>query len=149
MPSSSANSAWETSETDDERTAPPMGCAGGTVHERHCVHGATCADATNFHGVFDGGMEIGPAGEKTLKEFVSAYKEKLSGKVDFIGHTESAEASIALSQARADAVRNRLLALGIPSDRICVIAQGNQRPLVSTRPGVAEPQNRLVKIWLS
>jgi outer membrane protein OmpA-like peptidoglycan-associated protein len=131
------------------------------LHRRWAVLAVLCTSAIVFTEplaltpptfmvfIFDGGMEIGPAGEKTLKEFVSAYKEKLSGKVDFIGHTESAEASIALSQARADAVRNRLLALGIPSDRICVIAQGNQRPLVSTRPGVAEPQNRLVKIWLS
>jgi outer membrane protein OmpA-like peptidoglycan-associated protein len=129
-----------------------MGCAGGTVHERHCVHGAACADAAEFHGVFlrrRHGKLARPAGEKTLKKFVSAYKEKLSGKVDVIGHTESAEASIALSHARADAVRNRLLALGIPSDRIRVIAQGDQHPLVPTRPGVAEPQNRRVKIWLS
>jgi outer membrane protein OmpA-like peptidoglycan-associated protein len=84
----------------------------------------------------DGGMESGPAGEKTLNEFVSAYKKKLSAKVDVIGHTDSAEASIALSQARADAVRNRPLALGIPSDRIRVIAQDDQHPLAPTAPGV-------------
>lgn len=50
------------------------------------------------------------------------------------------------SRLRADAVRNYLVAKGIPADRIEVRAWGEERPLIATADGVREPQNRRVDV---
>ena len=53
-----------------------------------------------------------------------------------------------LSRERADAVRQRLIRLGIGANDIAVFAKGESEPLVATSDGVREPQNRRVEIIL-
>ena len=54
----------------------------------------------------------------------------------------------ALSMRRAEAVKVRLLALGVAESEISIDAKGEREPLVPTEDGVREPQNRRVEISL-
>ena len=51
-----------------------------------------------------------------------------------------------MSQERADAVRAYLIARGIPKANIVTHAFGESQPLIETKDGVKEPQNRRVEI---
>jgi OOP family OmpA-OmpF porin len=65
------------------------------------------------------------------------------------GHTDtsgSAEYNYALSQRRADTVKNAMVGLGVPGSSIQTVARGQSDPLVPTGDGVREPQNRRVSI---
>jgi outer membrane protein OmpA-like peptidoglycan-associated protein len=96
-----------------------------------------------------GKVDISPAGEKTIAAFVDAFQKARDGRVQVVGHTDSAEASVVLSRARAVAVKMRLMGSGIPPDRIVDVGNGDDRPLVATPPGKREPQNRRVELVLT
>jgi len=68
------------------------------------------------------------------------------------GHADrsgSDKYNMALSMRRANAVKARLLALGVPENEISIDAKGEAEPLVPTEDGVREPQNRRVEIVLN
>jgi len=70
-------------------------------------------------------------------------------RVQVFGHADrsgSNRYNVALSQSRAEAVMQRLVAQGVPMDRIEVIAEGETYPLVPTPNGVRESQNRRAQI---
>ncbi|HEY9348645.1 MAG TPA: OmpA family protein [Inquilinus sp.] len=70
--------------------------------------------------------------------------------VDIIGHADragSAASNLDLSLRRAEAVRDALVARGVPESLLSVRAVGESDPLVPTADGVAEPQNRFVEIY--
>ena len=67
------------------------------------------------------------------------------------GHSDRsgpAGANLLSSRRRANQVRERLMALGVPSASVRVVAYGEALPLVPTEDGVREVQNRRVDIWL-
>lgn len=67
------------------------------------------------------------------------------------GHTDSSGAAgynQSLSERRAAAVRQALIAAGVSAEDIETAARGESDPLVSTDDGVREPQNRRVEIVL-
>lgn len=99
-----------------------------------------------------GSTVLTPQGEQALKAAVQTY-ESIRGPatVEISAHTDGSEAqshSPDLSRRRGEAVKNRLVALGIPTDRIHVLAKGDSARLVVTPPSAAEPQNRRVEIWV-
>lgn len=51
-----------------------------------------------------------------------------------------------LSTARAEAVRDALIAQGIRSDRINLRYHGKWDPIVPTGDNVSEPRNRVVEV---
>ena len=53
---------------------------------------------------------------------------------------------MALSQRRANAVRDALVREGVQANRIATTARGESQPLVLTPDGVREPQNRRAEI---
>jgi len=67
----------------------------------------------------------------------------LVGKAD---RTGTDQYNMTLSQRRADAVRNALVASGIPADRIAMRWVGEREPPIPTPKGVREPRNRVVEI---
>lgn len=67
----------------------------------------------------------------------------LTGTAD---RTGNAEVNLEISQRRAEAVLQGLLARGIPADRFQVLAKGETELPVPTNEGVAELQNRRVEI---
>ena len=71
--------------------------------------------------------------------------------IALIGHTDAAGSekyNLALSLRRANAVKAALVKLGIPANEISVVGKGKSEPLVPTKDGVREPQNRRVQILL-
>jgi OmpA-OmpF porin, OOP family len=68
---------------------------------------------------------------------------QLIGSADRVG---SAGFNRWLSRRRAEAVRNRLVELGVPLHRMFIIAQGEDNPLVPTEDGAPEPLNRSVTL---
>jgi outer membrane protein OmpA-like peptidoglycan-associated protein len=81
-----------------------------------------------------------------ITRFVSDYEKMPRRLVKVVGHADTAEENLALSLARAEVVKERLVARGIPIDRIEVVGRGDKANLVITPPGVSEPQNRRVDI---
>lgn len=74
-----------------------------------------------------------------------------AAEVTVIGHTDrvgSAQRNVALSLRRAQLVRTRLIAAGIPQHRIEAVGRGEREPLIQTADGVAEPKNRRVEVRL-
>jgi outer membrane protein OmpA-like peptidoglycan-associated protein len=67
----------------------------------------------------------------------------VSGSADTTG---SAARNLRLSQQRADNVLKGLVSRGIPIERFQVLAKGETDPMVQTKPGVAEQDNRRVEI---
>ena len=72
-------------------------------------------------------------------------------RIEVSGHTDTtgtARYNQALSVRRAQTVAAELVRLGVPQTAITTQGFGFNKPLVSTGPGVREPQNRRVEIVL-
>lgn len=83
---------------------------------------------------------------ETVRNQILAMPE---ANVVVIGHTDrvgSRQRNDVLSLKRAQWVRARLIAAGIPKDRIEAVGRGEREPLIPTADGVAEPENRRVEI---
>jgi len=93
---------------------------------------------------------ITPLGDKAIEWAASAYQQRgIQARIVVSAHTDGAEAQssrIDLSPERGSAVKRRLIALGVPADKIEVEAYTDSRPLARVMPGTAEPQNRRVEI---
>lgn len=75
--------------------------------------------------------------------------EMPAANVVVLGHTDrvgSQQRNDALSLRRAQFVRARLIAEGMPKDRIEAVGRGEREPLIQTADEVAEPRNRRVEI---
>ena len=72
-------------------------------------------------------------------------------RVTIHGHTDDAGAddvNMALSQKRAEAVRDRLISLGVPADRLTAIGHGETQPVVAGTSAAARAKNRRVEFVL-
>ena len=67
----------------------------------------------------------------------------VTGHTDRVGTLESNDA---LSAKRAEFIRDKLIAVGVPATRIETSGRGEREPLVPTDDEVAEPRNRRVEI---
>lgn len=97
-----------------------------------------------------GSAEISAAGRSTLEiaaqRFLArseSYPMLVSGMSDTVG---SEARNMALSERRAQAVRDVLIAFGIPADRIRTRGLGETDLAVASRDGVSEPLNRRVRV---
>jgi len=69
--------------------------------------------------------------------------------VAVIGHTDTVgglEYNDKLSRARAERMRDMLVELGIPPERIQAAGRGKRELLVPTEDNISEPRNRRVEI---
>eukprot|EP01133_Synstelium_polycarpum_P024374 gene24374-29239_t len=84
---------------------------------------------------FDVGQaSITPSGLAILDEMAAAMQKLRERKVEVIGHTDNTglrASNVALSQARADAVRAYLATRGIGADMVLTSGQGPDRPVAS------------------
>jgi OmpA-OmpF porin, OOP family len=70
-------------------------------------------------------------------------------RIAITGHADRSGSdayNMALSQRRANAVRDALIREGVPGNRITTTARGETQPLVPTPDGQREPQNRRAEI---
>jgi outer membrane protein OmpA-like peptidoglycan-associated protein len=106
----------------------------------------------NFVVFFDWDRsDISTEADTILSDAVAYAKANGSVRIAASGHADrsgSDEYNMALSMRRGNAVKARLLALGVPESEIIVSAKGETEPLVATEDGVREPQNRRVEIIL-
>jgi outer membrane protein OmpA-like peptidoglycan-associated protein len=86
-----------------------------------------------------------------IAEAASATTKVQVTRIEVSGHTDTtgtARYNQGLSVRRAQNVAAELVRLGVPRGAITTQGFGFSRPLVSTGPGVREPQNRRVEIVL-
>ena len=88
---------------------------------------------------------IKPEGRTTLQRQADWLKKYGNFTVSIEGHCDergTREYNLALGERRATAVRNALVALGIPANRIKTISYGKERPAVLGSNEAAWAQNR-------
>jgi len=88
---------------------------------------------------------------KIITAAATNAKSSNATSIQLTGHTDttgSDKYNQALSLRRANAVKAVLIKQGIPADEISVIGKGKSEPLVQTKDGVREPQNRRLQILL-
>jgi OOP family OmpA-OmpF porin len=94
---------------------------------------------------------VTPEAQSIIQQAAAAAKQGRSVRIELTGHADRAGSdkyNMALSQRRADAVRDQLVKQGLPVNAIGVAAKGESTPLIPTADGVREPQNRRVEIIL-
>ncbi len=83
-----------------------------------------------------------------LDTIVEYMTHKLSAKIEISGHTDNvggAKKNKRLSQARADAVRDYLVAKGIDASRIQAVGYGDERPIASNATPEGRQENRRIE----
>jgi OmpA-OmpF porin, OOP family len=89
-------------------------------------------------------------GQQVIRRAVDNYRRTGTGpRIVATGHADRAgqpDYNMTLSDRRAIAVRQALVAAGIPDTAISTQARGETQPLVPTPDGEREPQNRRVEI---
>jgi OOP family OmpA-OmpF porin len=88
---------------------------------------------------------IDPASEALLNEVATALKRCVGSIIAVNGHTDrmgDENANVALSKARADAVRWALIGRGIPADGLRAAGYGSSRPVEGLDP--ADDANRRI-----
>ncbi len=97
----------------------------------------------------EGRDELTPESRVELDKVFGELRRRPLPDIMVIGHTDtvgSLEYNDRLSRARAERLREMLVALGIPADRIQAAGRGKREPLVATDENVSEPRNRRVEI---
>jgi hypothetical protein len=90
-----------------------------------------------------------PEGRRIVASAADEFKKTGSTRIVATGHTDlsgSPQYNQRLSERRADAVKAELIRLGVPATVITTIGKGEEDPLVPTKDGVREAQNRRVEI---
>ena len=96
-----------------------------------------------------GKAEVGPGAQRSidkLAEFLRAYPKRnvlIEGHTDNLGNEDF---NVKLSQQRADAVRDLLIARGVSSQRIRTKGYGPKFPVVDNDSAAGRQQNRRVEV---
>src|SRR5512143_3169111 len=98
---------------------------------------------------WDDKATLTPEARNVIATAAEEYKRTGTAKIVATGYTDlsgSAQYNLRLSERRAEAVKAELVRLGVPSTAITTIGKGEEDPLVPTKDGVREAQNRRVEI---
>ena len=90
-----------------------------------------------------------PESEQESKEVYQTLLKRNDSEIIISGHTDTSASNVyndALSQRRAEKVKQDLIELGIAAESIHTSAEGENRLLVMTPDGTVEPLNRRVEI---
>ena len=93
-----------------------------------------------------------PRGKQILDEMAVALQKLKNQKVEVIGHTDDQglrSSNVALSQARAEAVKSYFSAKGINTTLISASGAGPDRPVASNATGEGRARNRRIEFRLS
>jgi outer membrane protein OmpA-like peptidoglycan-associated protein len=122
--------------------------------EVHTLFGSTMEALpgvpTSFTLYFlEGKDELTPESKVELEKVFAELKRRPLPDILVIGHTDTVgglDYNDKLSRARADRLREMLVGLGIPAERIQAAGRGKRELLVPTEDNVAEARNRRVEI---
>ena len=90
-------------------------------------------------------VDISEEGRGHLQKNAEWLKRWSSTKVLVEGHADSRgtnEYNLALAERRADAVRDYLVSLGIPADRLTIVSKGEEQPFCKEETENCWQQNR-------
>jgi peptidoglycan-associated lipoprotein len=90
--------------------------------------------------------DISPEGQQILQRQADWLRRYPNVSVTIEGHCDergTREYNLALGERRAQAVKNVLVALGIPAGRVHTISYGKERPIVPGSDEQAYAQNRV------
>jgi outer membrane protein OmpA-like peptidoglycan-associated protein len=93
--------------------------------------------------------ELTPASAAEYHKVLEDTRARLVYQIEVIGHTDTVGDQTynqQLSLARARAIRDKLIADGVPATAISIAGRGQLDLLVPTALGVDEPRNRRVEI---
>lgn len=93
--------------------------------------------------------EVTPGAAEVLRQAAENAKEERLTVVRIVGHADRSGPvpyNQTLSERRAQAVARELARQGIPTNDVAIFGEGETEPLVETRDGVREPQNRRVRV---
>jgi outer membrane protein OmpA-like peptidoglycan-associated protein len=89
--------------------------------------------------------------DKVLQAMVTIFKEYPKAEFSIDGHTDStgsAALNQRLSERRANAVRDYLIANGISADRLTATGYGEEKPIADNRTRAGREENRRVEVNL-
>jgi outer membrane protein OmpA-like peptidoglycan-associated protein len=92
---------------------------------------------------------LSPDARSVIEQAAATAKQEPMTRIEVTGHTDTVGASPynqGLSERRAEAVRQELIAAGVPADQIAASGAGKSQLAVPTAEGVNEPRNRRVAI---
>jgi OOP family OmpA-OmpF porin len=122
----------------------------GTAAVPPAVAAVSPGPARHYSIYFDFNMSgLTPEGRQIVSQVAEAARHDktvrvaLVGKADFVGTDPY---NLALSERRADTVRNALAADGVSANRVDERWVGVREPTVPTANGVREPRNRVVEV---
>lgn len=98
-----------------------------------------------------GQASLRPAAKSSLGKLVAFVNRDPSKPIRIEGHTDSSgnpKANLALSQRRADAVRDALIAAGVPARRITAVGLGESQPVADNGTEEGRARNRRVDVIL-
>jgi outer membrane protein OmpA-like peptidoglycan-associated protein len=96
-----------------------------------------------------GDIQLTAESKKLFEQVKAELRNYPAGEVVVIAHTDSVgsiKSNDKLSLRRAVSVKALLIEIGIPESIIQVSGRGKREPLVPTKDGVAEAQNRRVEL---
>jgi OmpA-OmpF porin, OOP family len=95
-----------------------------------------------------GNATLTPAGAKVLDDLVPILHQFSGRRFEIVGHTDDSgprESNVALSAARADAVKAYLAAKGIPAADIVTSGAGPDRPIAPNTTAEGRARNRRIE----
>jgi len=102
---------------------------------------------------FDPGKTtLKPSAKKTLQKIANQLKASQNVRVLVEGHTDNvgkAEKNMQISEKRAAAVRDYLISLGLPADRIVASGKGEADPVASNKTASGRSANRRVELVIT
>ena len=90
--------------------------------------------------------------KRVLQKIANQLKANESVRVNVEGYTDSVgspEKNMSLSEKRAQAVRDYLVSLGLPTDRITAVGKGEADPVASNKTVSGRSANRRVELVIS
>ncbi|KUE78649.1 hypothetical protein ATO46_09820 [Aeromonas schubertii] len=97
-------------------------------------------------------VQLKAAGANTLSGVAMVVTEFDKTRLNVVGHTDSTgsrDLNMRLSQQRADAVANQLIASGVSGSRIATTGVGPDQPVATNSTAEGKAQNRRVTITLT
>ena len=95
-----------------------------------------------------GSAVLRPAGQQILNEMATALLQLRGRRVTLIGHTDALGArgaNVSLSLARAQAVKDHLVARGVPADSLSTSGMGPDQPVASNASEEGRARNRRIE----
>ena len=103
--------------------------------------------------LFDTGKStLKPGAKSTLTRIAKQLQTNPDLHIAVEGHTDNVGTSASnqtLSEKRANAVRDYLVAQGVPSDRVTAAGRGEDAPVASNKTAAGRQQNRRVELIIT